>query len=438
MYPAPPAPKTTGQKWIAFGAVVVVALGASFGANLLKKRLNGSLPSPSAAASESAPPPAEAKASAPSAPSAPQVDDGPAPPPGTPQGSLRARPPWGRLALHTRGEPTQEYAPQHAKPVDVFTKASSISGDVQRAFVICRAQSFAKADTFAGDDLHVRATFGKTPEVAADGPEDANLGFVSAPLVSLAKEEIVHVAVFDRDVLDLTNLARVNITFQGTPIVVADPGATIECRALAGDALAARVAIDAGAADQIISTLAGVRLDGKTSDWHYPFLDITRAHRAIGDVAALVGWDDVRTKKRIDALASSITSVDAQRSRVFDELRSGAEAETTVDGVKVSFVSMECGPKVGLAGLCAVKLLVANGSGRAIRWNGYQGPMAYVATRDSGPVIVAPTQSNLVLKDIPADTSVDVTLHTPDDRPAREAAIAGICIERRCGVIKLR
>ena len=44
MYPTPPAPKDTAQKWVAFGAIVVVAVGVSFGASALKKRLASSLP----------------------------------------------------------------------------------------------------------------------------------------------------------------------------------------------------------------------------------------------------------------------------------------------------------------------------------------------------------------------------------------------------------
>jgi hypothetical protein len=61
-----------------------------------------------------------------------------------------------------------------------------------------------------------------------------------------------------------------------------------------------------------------------------------------------------------------------------------------------------------------------------------------VATRESGPESVSPAQANLGLKDIAAGATVDVTLHTPDDRPGKEDAIAGVCVERRCGAIKLR
>lgn len=435
MYPAPPAPKDTGQKWLAFGAIVVVAASVSIGASALKKKLASDLPK-----TDTPPPQPSVAVAVPVLANgdAPPVDDGPAPPPGSPESSLRARPPWGQLEIGTRGEATQQYAPQHSKALDVFLKASPMNGDVQRAFVICRAQSWSKADTFAGDDLHVRATFGKTPEVAMDGPEDGNLGFVSAPLVSLAKDDIVHVAVFDRDVFELTNLARVNVTYRGSPIVLTDPGASIECRSLTGDALQARVATDAGAADYAIATVAKKQLHGRTSDWGYPYLDIAQAQRATGDVAALVGWDDARTKKRIDGIAAAIASVEAQRPRVFDELRSGAGTETTVDGIKVTFVSLQCGPKVGLAGRCALSLSMTNDSGRPIRWNGYKGPSAYVATRKSGPLVLLPGQSSLQTKDVPSGATVDVTLHTQDDRPSKEDAIAGICVDQRCGAIKLR
>jgi hypothetical protein len=452
MYPPPPAPapRDTAQKWAAAFAVIAVVAGVSYGASVFKSRVKKAF-TPTAGASATStsapsatvvdPEPAVPKEGLPSFaldPNAVPADDGPPPPPGTPASSLRARPPWGRLELTTRGEATQQFAPQHSKPLDLYVKSSPINGDVQRAFVICRAQSFNKADTFAGDDLHVRATFGKTPEVAADGPEDANLGFVSAPLVSIAKNEIVHVAVFDRDVFELTNLARVNHTFAGQPIVIADPGASIECRTLAGEALQSRFATEAGAADHSINALASAQLTASKSDWGYPHLEIARAHRSTADGAALVGWDDARVQKRVATTAGAIAKVEAQRPRVFDELRGGAGSETTVDGMKVTLVSVECGPRVGMAGRCAVNASLQNGSGRAVRWNGYKGPSAYVATRQSGPGGVSPTQRDLVLKDIPAGATVDVTLAAVDDKPGKEDAILGICVENRCGAIKLR
>ena len=248
----------------------------------------------------------------------------------------------------------------------------------------------------------------------------------------------VKVAVFDRDVFELTSLARVNVTYAGTPIVVADPGATIECRSLTGDALHSRVATDAGAADLAITTLGRTKLHGRTSHWGYPYELIASAHRAIGDVAALVGWDDARTQKRVVEVASAIAAVDEQKARVFDELRNGAGSETTVDGVKVTFVSVECGPKVGLAGRCRVNVALTNGSGRPIRWTGYRGLQTYVATRGTSPQIVTPLRPELMTQDIANGASADATLLTWDDRPGKEDAIAGVCIDQQCGILKLR
>lgn len=143
-----------------------------------------------------------------------------------------------------------------------------------------------------------------------------------------------------------------------------------------------------------------MHLSGATSDWGYPHLEIARAHRDAGDMAALVGWDDARVKKRVAAIGAASEKVGAQYPRVFDELRSGARNETTIDGIKLTLASVECGPKIGFAGRCAVKLTLVNESGRAIRWSGYRGPFAYVATKKSGPVGVSPVERDLVMKDI--------------------------------------
>ena len=121
-----------------------------------------------------------------------------------------------------------------------------------------------------------------------------------------------------------------------------------------------------------------------------------------------------------------------------DELRNGAGSETTVDGMTVTFVAVQCGPKVGLAGRCALSLSLTNGSGRAVRWNGYKGPSAYVATRASGPQVLVPAQARLQAQDVAPGATVDIVLHTADDRPGKDDAIAGICVDERCGAIRVR
>ena len=80
MYPAPRAPKDTRQKWLAFGALVAVAVGVSIGASALKKRLASSLPQKEAETvprpAQTIHPPAVAQASAVPVPAI-EPDDGP-------------------------------------------------------------------------------------------------------------------------------------------------------------------------------------------------------------------------------------------------------------------------------------------------------------------------------------------------------------------------
>lgn len=432
-----PPPRDTAQKWAAFGVVALVAVGVSVGAHGLKKRFKPAHEAAPAPIASVAPVPLPEGAAVPEEDDGPApAEDEPAPPPGTPASSLKARPSWGRVDLLVRGAPTLRYAPQHAQPLEVFLRASPLAGDVDRAFVICRAQTFNKADTFAGDDLHLRATFGATPEVAADGPEDGNLGFVSAPLVTLRKGERINLEVFDRDVFELTLLSRSTTTRKDGPLSIIDKGAAVECRELSGAALSGAVTIETAKADAAIATLARRQLSGRTSDWDWPLVDLSRAHQTTSDAAALVGWDDARVTKRVSAIAASVARLEAQRPVVFEQLRSGASAQTKVGDVEASFAGIACGPKVGRAGSCAVKIRFKNAGTRPTRLNGYDGPRVYVATAKSGPISAPPEPADATLKDIApgAELEASFAIRALDT----EAVIAGVCAAQSCGVLRAR
>lgn len=434
-----PPPRDSAQKWAAFGVVAIVAVGVSFGAHTLKKRFK---PAP-----HEAPLPVASVAPVPLGldepdetsdvgdPTTPVADE-PAPPPGTPAASLKARPAWARTDPTLRGSPTQKYAPQHAQPLDVFLRGSPLSGDVQRGFVICRAQTFNKADTFAGDDVHFRATFGATPEVAVDGPEDGNLAFVSAPLVTLRKGDRVQLQVFDRDVFELTLLSRQTLTRGDGPLMAMDKGAAVECRELTGDTLRSAITGETAKADAAIAALSRKQLSGATFDWGWPLLEIAQARNATNDAAALAGWDDARVAKRVAAADAAVARLEAQRPAIFDRLHSGAGAETKVGDVQASFVSIACGPKEGYAGSCAVKVRFTNQGARATRLNGYDGPRMYVASRATGPVAVSPEPYELVMKDIAPGAELEASFVAPSLET--EPVIVGVCARERCGVLRAR
>jgi hypothetical protein len=437
--PPTPPPRRSSAPTIVFGVVLGVIATVALGAIYLKTRARiAKTPATASAVASTEGPPSNTPGSEPTAepPPMPPPDE-PAPPPGTPSASLRARPPWAaHIDGFIRGEPTKQYAPQVKKPVEVFLQAAPLSGDVDRGFLICRFQTFGKHDMFAGDDLHARIRFGMTPEVANDGPEDANLAFVSAPLATLKKNESVRFEVYDRDVFTMEDITRPSVTYGGGALQHMDSGAAVECRQLTGEPLKRVTAGYAATADETTSRLAHAKLDGSRSDWGYPRTEIMHAQRAIADVAALIGWDDARTKKRATALDQAIVTVESQREAVFDRLHGTAKTETTVGTLHATLGDIACGGTSGHAGRCAVKVTVENRSDKPVRFGGFMGPTAYVANRTSGPVSAAPNGRPLSFVEIPANGSLELTLvPTSDVRLEKGPAIVGICNDGACGTL---
>jgi hypothetical protein len=217
--------------------------------------------------------------------------------------------------------------------------------------------------------------------------------------------------------------------------VVADPGASIECRTLGGDALQARMALEGGRADAAIKALANKKLDAGQSDWGYPHYALEQTYHATAEMAALVGWDDARVGKRVQAIPDALAKVDAQRTQIFVKLHEASGKQTKVDGITATVLSVDCGPRASLAGRCSVKLNLQNGTSKPIRWDGYPGPHAYVAWEGSAPMGVSPKET--VREDIAPAATSEITLLTADDRPGTVPAILGVCVEH-CGVLKLR
>src|SRR5262249_46256654 len=150
--------------------------------------------------------------------------------------------------------------------------------------------------------------------------EDANLAFVSAPLATLKKGDRVLFEVYDRDVFEVQLITRATVTYDGSGLSSTDPGAAIECRVLSGDALARTLKKSTEPADGAIAKLGRVHLDPYSPNWGWPDLQILETRRAVGDVAAFVGWDDARAQKRIGAFDAAIAALEAQKQPIFDEL----------------------------------------------------------------------------------------------------------------------
>jgi hypothetical protein len=347
---------------------------------------------------------------------------------GTPASSLRARPPWGaREHLTVHAKKTSQYAPQASSPLELFLGASPLAGELERAVVICRFQSFNKHDTFAGDDLHARLTLGSaTPEVANDGPEDGNLAFVSAPLVRLKKSDRVAFQVFDRDVFGLTPLTTSSLTFTGGPLTAMDSGAAVECRALTGDALGRAVATKATAASGTLVELEKARLDGRKPTWGYPREALARAEKEIADVAALAGWDDPRARERVARHDSRAASLQAERESVFDELHAHASGALRAGTFEITVDGSSCGTG-------CVNLSVKNTGASATRFGTY--PMSlYFATRAAGPSFAHIRGRQ---EPIAPGAVVSVPVTTIGALPAGPALL-GACSGGTCGVVRVQ
>jgi hypothetical protein len=344
-------------------------------------------------------------------------------PTGTPQQSLRACPEWGRFEL-LRGSPGTQWAPQPSKPLDLFVSAQPFDRALDHAFVICRVQSFNKSDTFAGDDLQVRATFGRTPEVAQDGPEDANLGFVSAPLVTLKSGDDMRFEVDDRDVFGMDPITRTHQAFAPVPFNAVDSGAAIECRSIAGAALAQAVGNEAAKASDDVAALESETIDPYARSWDHPGL--YKAQRSAGDLAALAGWADPRSKnavKRIDAVRGKASS---ERAEAFRTLYTAANDHAALGDFDAKLASVTCEHRA-----CTMHLTVTNQTSSQLMFNGFIGSIAYVATESSGQIRAQGSGY------VEANASADITL-TAELPSANASAILGICNDRRCKPLKLR
>jgi hypothetical protein len=336
-----------------------------------------------------------------------------------------------------RGEPTEQYAPQLRDPASVFAQATPMYGELSGAFVTCRFQSFAKADTFAGDDLLVRARFGTIPDVAAEGPEDANLGFVSAPLVTLRKDETVALEAYDRDVFSLSTLTKTSTKYQGAPVLLAESGATIECRSLSGGALQRVAGAKIAAADGAIGALRRHRLNTTGRSWGWPTERIEDVERTVSDVAALVGWDDARTTTKLAAREDALVALKEKQAGVFRELHESAKGEVAIGAVRATFDEIACDTTDD--GKCLVKLTFQNsGKTRVAIGSSLSAQITpYVATPSSGPV-GAWLEGGAMSVEIAPGESATRSLEAHVTGLGSDPAIVWLCSGTRCGALRIR
>jgi hypothetical protein len=397
---------------------VVYRLGAKHGA---------------ATAEKPAPPPAPSSVS-PEAPKTSQAasptfdDDDVSAPPSSYLASLKARPSWGRFEDDVAGN-TEQFAPQPSQPLDLFVRSTPLTGNVDRAYVICRFQSFNKHDSFAGDDLHVRAKFASMPQVAADGPEDANLGFASAPLVTLTEKDKVKLEVYDRDVFGMETITKATVSF-AAPFNHVDDGAAVECRSLTGAPLAEAVRTYGAKADVAIAKVAKDKVDPYSPEWSADRYDQAAAERATADVAALLGWADPRTQKRIARIDAAMSKLDGERAQAFRTLHEAARDRVTFDRFDVKLGKVDCSGEAEAA--CTIHLSVTNHEKEALHFGAFLSPFAYVADAHSRPVRATGGG------DIAPGATQEIALTSSGPHLTSGPSIVGICQGSRCAPLRVR
>ena len=439
-YSPPPEQKPPSKLPMVVGTVLAtLGAGALVSASLLlrvHRSTSAEAPAATTSASASASPGAQATQASVPVPALPDDPDDAEPmpaTPGTPRSSERARPAWAR---------DTSYAPQLDDALDVFLAATPLRGDVARGLLVCRIQSFNKMDTFAGDDLRVSVVFPGAPGRSANGPEDANLAFVSAPLAKLTHGDTVRFEVWDRDVFDDELITRTQTKYDVGPLVLADTGASIECRVLEGDALDKQAKLHGERADKGARALSAHKLDGHRPMWGWPESEVHGAQGKTADVAALVGWDDPRTKKRIDGLAVAVASLEAQRGRLFGELHAGAKVDADVRGLHAHLEELACGPRKAAVGAhaatspCVARVSLRNDSADVVMFTPYAGPQAYVATAATGPK--AARFEHLPKTEIAPQETMEVLIVPEGLVIDTEPALVGLCIGSTCDVLRAR
>ncbi len=432
-----PEPKPPSKTPVIVGAVLAFVGASTLASAALLLRTHHTVRAAAPATSESAKPTSHAPAmQAPVASASANLEDEPEPvpaAPGTPRSSEHARPKWAKDA---------SYAPQLTDPLDVFLAASPLRGDVAHALVICRFQSFNKMDTFAGDDLRASLVLDGTPGRSANGPEDANLAFVSAPLAKVAHGDMIRFEVWDRDVFSDELITRTSVKYDAGPVVMSDTGASIECRALDGAALDREVKEHGARADRDARTLAGAKLDGRRPLWGWPTSDLTKQQGRAGDLAALVGWDDPRTVKRVVGLASAEAVLEAKRERLFGELHAAAKADADVHGLHVHLEEIACGARKAALGVasatspCVARVTLRNDTDGVISFTPYSAPQPYLATAKTGPLWAR--FDKLVAPELASKATAEALVIPEGVALEDEPALLGVCIAATCATVLAR
>lgn len=417
-----PAPRDTAHKWLAFGAIVVVAVGTSVASSAFKHHLEETLPQP-----EPALVPAPAVTAVDPAPDperdpdedAPAAEDPRVVPSGTPRSSMAARPSWSAA--------TDGWAPVHSRADDLFASAAVPSGDLVKAFVMCRGRSTAGLT-----GINVRAKLGRLPSISEDGPNPGDHAIVTAPLVDLKAGEPVELVVSTREDGGLRELARANVAYAGKLTAFAAEG-DLDCMAMTDDELQDQIAVDAGRADSAIARFGGTKLDAAAIAWGYPSKDLHIARRNVRDVAALAGWDDPRVTKRVDAYARAVTTLDAEKPRVFGELRQSAADEVAVGTLTLARASrLTCDPQPSREARCTVSFVVKNDGQAALVW----GRDVKIDLADaSGPQLALPPEGQREAI-VPPHQSQTLTVST-GWRAKPGPAVAQVRVGNAVGVIKV-
>ena len=361
----PKPPSDTGQKWLAAGALIAVAVGVSFASSALKSHLASTLPKqeptsyPTAITTPTPPPPVAKTPDEEVEEDAPPANDRRTLPAGTPKSSAATTPAWARFDSSRAGDkPVMRYAPFHSRASQLLATASTPTEDVARAVVVCRGSTNDDKS-----DLVLRVTIGSMPELASDAKRQLGQTYVTAPLVDVKKGQNVDAALFVRKPGGLTPLVEMHAKIGDDDLQKDTDDGTVECGFLTGEALLDRIAQEAGRVDASIAKVAALRVDTKKEFDIDPNNEEAKARRSIGDLAALTGWADPRIKPRLNAFDAALAKNDVDDRRAFEELYRDATKETIIGSVTLTLDRVAC-----TTDKCELSVFVQNGGQTPFTW----------------------------------------------------------------------
>jgi hypothetical protein len=149
-------------------------------------------------------------------------------------------------------------------------------------------------------DLVVAATFGEGRSIVSHGPEDAGQASFVLPLVELKQGEALTLGIADRNFLSFVKIGKENFSYGGN-LPWAFKGKTMrgECRGVSRNLMERRLNELAAKSDGDLRKQDGCKPNPRMQRFGRDCLTKSLTRMRFQALAALVGWDDPRVKRRV-------------------------------------------------------------------------------------------------------------------------------------------